>query len=45
MAPEQKMLSQRPSCKGASEDKSFPLKSNPRAPIAGRRFTSLWTAN
>ena len=45
MGLERKMLSQRPSCKGASGDKSYPLKPNPRARIAGRRFTSPWTAS
>ena len=45
MALEQMMLSLRPSCKGASEEKSFPLKSNPSAPIAGRYFTYPWTAS
>ncbi len=45
MALEQKMLSLRPSCKGASEEKSFPLNSNPSAPIAEGYFTSPWTAN
>ena len=45
MALEQKMLSLRPSCKGASGEKSFPLNSRASAPIAGRYFTSPWTAN
>jgi len=45
MALEQKMLSLRPSSKGASGEKGFQLKSNPRAPIAGKHFTSPWTAN
>jgi hypothetical protein len=45
MALEQRMLSLRPSSKGALGAKSFPLRSNPRAPIAGRHFTSPWTAN
>ncbi len=45
MGLEQKMLSLRPSCKGASGEKSFPLNSNRSAPIVGRHFTSPWTAN
>ena len=45
MALEQKMLSLRPSWKGALGEKSFPLKSNRRVPIAGRNFTSPWTVN
>ena len=45
MVLERKMLSLRPSCKGASGDKSYPLNSNPSALIAGRRFTSRWTAS
>ncbi len=35
MGLEQKMLSLRPSCKGASGEKSFPLNSNRSAPIVG----------